>query len=246
MIRFDRERSREKAGCELASRLAQPTRTAQHCEVMTARDRTAVQHPLGRNPKVSLGIVLTLVVVACQIAAQMIDAHAQMIDFRLLGHRIRLLDSNSHASIFGAASLAAQGLVALAAATRRRGSRWPTGWMVLAALTAFLLLVRVGVSFRAALVVGPVAALFLLSLYLTSDDAEPARTVLRAGLAALAFSFAVHIVGPHVVAALGYEENTWPHQIDGILRHSAELAGWMLVAIGIFQGRPRTGPTRLR
>jgi hypothetical protein len=113
--------------------------------------------------------------------------------------------------------------------------------MMLAALTALLLVVRAGVTFRAALLLGPVALLFVLVWYLTSDDSEPARAVVRTGLAALVFSFVVHVFGPHVVAALGYAGNTWPYQIKGMLKHSGELAGWMLVAIGIFQARPHTG-----
>jgi len=215
---------------------------------MSARDRAATaelpvasesrftptRSTLGRFLDVSLGTVLTLVAVVCLILAQAID-------YGLFQLRIGLLNSETHASIFGVASLAAQGLAALAAAVRSRESRWSAGWMVVAALTAALLVARVGVSFRAALLLGPVAVLFLLIWYLTSDDPEPGRAVVRAGLAALVFSYAVHAFGPHVVAALGYGENTWPYQMKGMLKHSTELAGWLLVAIGISQERPRIG-----
>jgi hypothetical protein len=192
----------------------------------------ATRSTLDRYRGIWLGVVLTFIVVICQISAQVVD-------FEFFHLRIRLLDSNSHASVFGVASLAAQALSALAAARRSRNSRRSTGWLVLALLTALLLVVRIGVSFRAAVLLGPVAALFVLVWYLTSDDPKPARTLVRAGLAALVFSYAVHVFGPHILADLDYAGNTWPYQIKGILKHSSELAGWMLMAVGISQGRSR-------
>jgi len=218
--------------------------------MMTAQDPAATTAPLSatpsstfdrtrstlrRHPGITLGVGLTLVAVVCQTATQAVD-------FGFFDLRFGLLDSNSHASLFGVASLAAQALAALASALRSRESRRTRGWMMLAALSALLLVVRVGVSFRARLLLGPVAVLFVLIWYLTSCDPKPARTVVRTGLAALVFSYAVHAFGPHVVAALGYGENTWPYQVKGMLKHSAELAGWLLLAIGISQGRPRIGP----
>jgi hypothetical protein len=188
-----------------------------------------------RHPGLSLGVALTLLAVLCLILTQAID-------FGFFQLRIGLLDSDSHASLFGVASLAAQALAALAAAGRSRARHWSTGWMALAALTTLLLGVRLGVSFRAALLLGPVAVLFVLVWYLTSSDPTPARTVVRGGLAALAFSYVVHAFGPHIVAALGYAGDTWPYQVKGMLKHSAELAGWLLVAVGIHQARP--GPTQ--
>jgi hypothetical protein len=212
--------------------------------VMSVHDQTATAEPsaaaaatstvtrseLGRYSDLRLGIVLTLVLVACLILAQAID-------FWVFQLRIGFLNSDTHASIFGFASLAAQGLAAFAAAVRSRASRRPRGWMALSTLTALLLVVRIGVSFRAALLLGPVTVLFVLAWYLTSDDPAPGRAVVRAGLAALIFSYAVHIVGPHVVAALGDGRNTWPYEVKGMLKHSAELAGWMLVALGISRVR---------
>jgi hypothetical protein len=179
-----------------------------------------------RHPRLALGVALTLLAVLCLILTQAVD-------FEFFQLRIRLLDSDSHASLFVVASLAAQALAALAAAGRSRARHRSTGWIALAILTTLLLVVRVGVSFRPALLLGPVAVVFVLIWYLTSSDPKPARTVVRAGLAALAFSYVVHAFGPHVVAALGYAGNTWPYQVKGMLKHSAELAGWMLVAVGI-------------
>jgi len=186
----------------------------------------------GHDSGISLGIVLTLVAVGCLVVTQAID-------FGFFQLRIGVLNSDTHASIFGAASLVAQCLAALAAAARSRVSSPAIGWIVVSGLTALLVVVRVGISFRAVVLLVPVAAVFVLSWYLTSADPKPARTVVRVGLAALVFSYVVHAFGPHVVAALGYSGNTWPYQIKGILKHSTELGGWMLVALGFFRGRPR-------
>jgi hypothetical protein len=50
----------------------------------------------------------------------------------------------------------------------------------------------------------------------------------------LVFSFVVHAVGPSAVSALG--GGGWAHQLKGVLKHSAELGGWMLVATGVAAG----------
>jgi hypothetical protein len=102
-----------------------------------------------------------------------------------------------------------------------------------------LLVVRVGVSFQATLLLGPVAVLFVLLPYLTSDDPEPGRAAVRAGFAALVFSYAVHAFGPHIVAALGHAEDTWQSHVRDILKHSGEFAGWLPVAVGPFHSRQR-------
>jgi len=179
-----------------------------------------------------LGIVVTALVVAGQCLAQAIDFAFFQLD-------IRALNSDTHASIFGVASLGAQALVVVAAAARSRGSRHRAGWAIVAVLTGLLLVFRVGVSFRAALLSGPVVVLFALLWRLTTGDRRQARVVMRAGLACLAFSYVVHAFGPHVVADLGYAGNSWPYQVKGMLKHSGELAGWLLVAIGIREGQRR-------
>lgn len=182
------------------------------------------------DPGLNLSIVGTALLVACQILAQAIDFSFFQLD-------IRALDSDTHASIFGVASLAAQALVVAAAAARSHGSRHGAGWAIVSVLTGLLLVLRVGVGFRAAPLLGPVVMLFILLWRLTAGDPQHARAVLRAGLSCLAFSYFVHAFGPHASAALGYGGNSWPYQVEGILKHSAELAGWMLVAVGAREGQ---------
>ena len=57
-----------------------------------------------------------------------------------------------------------------------------------------------------------------------------------ASLVLLACSFALHAVGPQADAAgnTAYlAEHTWAYQLTGMLKHGAELAGWMLLATGM-------------
>jgi hypothetical protein len=71
---------------------------------------------------------------------------------------------------------------------------------------------------------------------LTTDDPARARNVVRVSLYLLTFSFVVHIVGLKIVHELGYGANTWPYEIKCLLKHSAELAGWFLLAAGVLGG----------
>ena len=58
-----------------------------------------------------------------------------------------------------------------------------------------------------------------------------AAAVERTGLGLLVVSFVVHAVGPSIVSALG--GGGWAYQLKGVLKHSAELGGWLLVATGV-------------
>jgi predicted membrane protein len=175
------------------------------------------------------GLLLILATVIAQ-------ATAQAVDYGVYGLRIGALDSNLHDSVFGIASLLAQaGAVGTALAYARRESR-RTAWLLLAALVAVLLVLRIGVSYSAAPLVPPTAAVFALYWWLTGDTARLARRLVIAGLVLLAFSFLVHAVGATVVTGLGYDARSWAWQVKGILKHCTELAGWALLATGTAAG----------
>lgn len=173
------------------------------------------------------GFVLAIVLVLAQIAAQVVD-------YAVYDLSIHRLDSDSHASVFGALSLAAQGAAAVAAgAAALRSSQGRLRWAAVAALTGALLVARVAIGFKAEILILPVAVLFFLLWDATAQEPADVRRLVRAGLALLVFSFAVHVVGPRVVSDLGYSAKSWPYQIKGLLKHSAELGGWVLVATGV-------------
>lgn len=176
-----------------------------------------------------IGVSVAIVLAFAQIVAQVIDAAA----FDL---RIHALNSDSHRSVFGVLSLAAQAAAVVAVGVRCRSSSRRFAWLVLAGLTALLLVVRALFPSEPAAFAIPVAIAFVLFWSLTATDDRRARTVVRVGLFVLAFSFVAHVVGPRIVTHLGYDVGSWPYELKGILKHSTELAGWILVGTGVLAG----------
>ena len=172
-----------------------------------------------------IGVLITLATVIAQTASQAID-------FGVFDLRLRVLDSNHHRSIFGAASLLA---VAAAVAAITARSVWATrraGWLLLAALVGVLLILRIINAYNALALLPLVAVIALLLWRLTSNDPACARAIVWGALLLLGFSFGMHAVVPKI-DSLSSAGNTWTFQIESMLKHSAELAGWMLLATGV-------------
>lgn len=174
--------------------------------------------------------------VAVALAAVIAQTVAQVIDFTVYDLRIGALNSDVHASIFGIMSLVADGVMAVAAGVRAMHSEKRTPWLVLAALAAILVVVRAAIPGSAPAFAVPCAVLFVMVWSLTSADPTPARTVVRISLYLLAFSFAVHIFELKIAPELGFRANTWPGEIKCLVKHSAELSGWFLLAAGVLAG----------
>ncbi len=186
---------------------------------------------------IRIGIWVALATVVGQIVTQVID-------FQVYGLRIAALDSDTHASIFGIASLVAQGVAAGAAAVRAMNSTHRGRWFLLSAVLVALLIVRATLPDDAAMLAGPVAVAFVMLWFCTSTDPPRPRRIVRVALLLLAFSFAVHIVGLKIVEELGYGYNSWPYELKGIFKHSTELSGWILVATGLLAARHTTASSR--
>jgi hypothetical protein len=180
--------------------------------------------------------------VALALAAVVALIVTQIIDFGVYDLRIGALNSDVHSSVFGLLSLAAELAMACAAAWRGFESEQRGRWLVLAAISAALVAVRAAFPGSAAAFAVPVGVVFILVWSLTSSDPERARTITRVALFLLAFSFVVHVVGPKIVHSLGYGGNSWAWQIKGLVKHTAELAGWILLATGILGGARRFAP----
>ncbi len=181
-----------------------------------------------------VGLLVTLAIVVLQAASQVID-------FSVFNLRIRALNSDKHDSLFGLASLLAQAAVAAACLWRsRRVERHRSAWFGLGALVGVLVLVRGLTSFNATVLALPLACVFALVCWLTWRDAGVARFVVWAGLILMATSLLLHKVGLAADTSTA-SDYTWAYQITGMLKHGAELAGWMLLATGIIaglEGRP--------
>jgi hypothetical protein len=175
------------------------------------------------------GVLVTIVLVALQAATQAID-------FGVFNLQIRAFNSDKHDSVFGLASLVAQ--IAVGAASVWRGRRvehrrW--AWFALGALAAGLVLIRVLIHFNATALAVPLACLFVLVCWLTWRDPAAARAVVWAGLILMATSLLLHKVGLASDSSTA-SDYSWPYQLLSMIKHGAELAGWMLLATGIIAG----------
>jgi hypothetical protein len=185
----------------------------------------------------------TVVTVVLAIAATV----GHLVDYAAFDFRIRALDTNTHASVFGALSLVALAASFAAAAInavkepeqRARGA-------ALAAVLGILLVLRVVHPEDVVLLALPlIAAAFVLLWWWRTSDAR-ARRVLRAGCLLLAASLVVRRFGFDAVKTLGYGIDTWAYQVRVALKHSSELAGWLLVAIALLASALQSAPQRQR
>jgi hypothetical protein len=144
-------------------------------------------------------------------------------------------NADKHYSVFGLVSLLAQFAVAAASARRARvASQHPFAWYVLAALAAILVIIRGLTTFNASVVALPLAAVFALLMWLTWRDGRT-RVLIWAGLALLIVSLLLHKVGLAADDSLA-SDFTWEYQITGMVKHGAELGGWLLVVTGLVAG----------
>jgi hypothetical protein len=81
----------------------------------------------------------------------------------------------------------------------------------------------------APLLVGLTAAVWRVARG-TSEEA-----VIAAGLLTLFASLAIHVLGPHVVHALGWGVDSWAYQVKVGLKEGTELGGWVLVVPGLLR-----------
>lgn len=161
----------------------------------------------------------------------------QWIDFAFFHLGARIFDSDHHKSLFGAASLLAQAGAAAAIVLRAAGpSHRRAGGMVAGALVAVLVVVRTFVNYDVEILLPPVTALFALICWLASRDPRIVQMTVFASLVLLACSLALHTVGPAADTGGRAIEDTWTYQLLAMLKHSAELAGWILLATGMLAG----------
>ena len=184
------------------------------------------------------GLLLTAAVVFAQMASQWID-------FRLFDLKLRLLDSDHHASIFGAISIFAQAVAAAAIGLRAFSMR-RVAWLLVAVLVGVLTVPRALMRYEPAferydvpILVAPFTVVFVVVCALTRRDARRVQFIVWGSLVSLASSFALHAVGPQADAdgSKSYlAAHTWAYQATGMLKHGAELAGWMLLATAMAAG----------
>jgi hypothetical protein len=184
------------------------------------------------------GLLLTATVVFAQMASQWID-------FRLFNLRLRVLDSDHHASVFGAMSIVAQAVAAAAIGLRAVSTRRPA-FLPVAALVGVLTVPRALMRYEPVferydvpILVAPFTVVFVVLCALALRDARRVRFMVWGSLVLLAASFALHAVGPQADSGGGRSypaTHAWAYQVTGMFKHGAELAGWMLLTTGIAAG----------
>jgi hypothetical protein len=151
---------------------------------------------------------------------------AQTVDFGVFDLRYQALNSNTHASIFGAVSLVACGLaVAVSFAVARKHDR-PAALLLPFAL-AVVLALRVWRPPHVLFLALPFTTISLVMLW--REGAGRDQTFIRAGCSLLILSYVFH--GLDSAATL--DPKSWWYQIWSLAKHDAELAGWILVAGGL-------------
>jgi hypothetical protein len=176
-----------------------------------------------------IGLLVTVALVALQ-------AVTQAIDFSVFNLQIRAFNSDKRDSVFGLASLLAQAAVAAACIWRgRQVERNRRAWFALGALVGALVIIRGLTTFNATALAVPLVCVFWLLCWLTWRDRGAARAVVWAGLILMGTSLLLHKVGPAADASTA-SDYTWAYQLTSMVKHGAELAGWMLLATGIAAG----------
>jgi len=175
------------------------------------------------------GLVVTIATVALQTVTQAID-------FSVFNLSVWAFNCDKHYSVFGLASLLAQAIVGAVCLWRGRCvSRHRREWFVLGALLGVLVFVRGLTTFNATVLAVPLACVFVLLCWLTWRDHGAARGAVWGGLVLMAASLLLHKVGLAADSSTA-TDHTWTYQIEGMVKHGTELAGWMLVSVGIVAG----------
>jgi hypothetical protein len=136
-------------------------------------------------------------------------------------------------------------VAAAAIGTRAASLRRGTGLVVAAAVAALTVpralmnYVPAFERYDVAVLVAPLAVVLVVLFVLTFGDARPIRYMVWGSLVLLACSFALHAVGSQAddASTIYTATQTWSYQLTGMLKHSAELAGWMLLTTGMIASR---------
>lgn len=92
----------------------------------------------------------------------------------------------------------------------------------------------------APLLVGAFVCLVRITRRLPRSEAR----VLWFGLALLALSFALHLVGEQILLRSGLDGSGWATQVKAVVKHGSELEGWLLIGIGLTLGAVRHPPPK--
>jgi len=171
---------------------------------------------------------------------------AQLVDFGVYDQRLRALNMMTHNSIFGIASLTALALaVAASFVASFRGTERRLELACLGGLLSVLLALRVAQPPHVLLLALPVSVAALALLWTIAPPGET-RRILRDGCIVLVGAFVVHGIGAWIVQRLGLGPDSWGYQLKAVVKHTGELAGWVLVAFALTAVALGRAPARRR
>jgi len=181
-----------------------------------------------------LGIGITVVVVLAGSAAELIN-------WGLFGGRIRALDAASDGGVFGAIGDIAEAAAAVSAwvlTARVRPAR-PVA-PVLAGLLTFLAVDNV-MSLHDRIphwlvFYLPLLAVTFICLIVVGRGRAGVDRLIGAGLVLLVLSFVLHLFAERLLLVLGAGSPTGlAYEIKAVVKHGAEAAGWLLIAVGLLR-----------
>lgn len=168
------------------------------------------------------------------VVVALVAALAQVLYYVLHVRGKWLLNMNTHASVFGAVSLLALAAACGAAALLSAADAHSRLVRLLPAVLAALLGLRVIHPANVILLALPlVVAAFVALWWRVGAPGSDAQRAVRAGCVVLVGSYLLHAFGASLLSAFGYGEHTRLVHAELLLRHTGELAGWMLVATGL-------------
>lgn len=156
-----------------------------------------------------------------------------LVDFGVYDLRVRILDSASewsYSHLLATVAFASGTLIGgLAAgwAVRRRPAWALTGVLFAVLLADNVTRLHEHIPHWEA-VYGPLLVVLSVALLALSARTDLAGLVV-AGLGLLVASLVIHVAGPTVVRALGWDATGWAYQVKVAVKEASELAGWTLL-----------------
>lgn len=190
---------------------------------------------------------ITVIAIWAALLLSAAAALAQVLNYAIFNLGVRALNSNTHVSIFGGLSLLATALGAAAAVALALRSR-ELERVTLSGLLVAVLALRISYPPHVLVVSLPFTATALVILW--RKDSASRSPLLRIGCSLLVLSFAIHALDSYLWTGF---TDSWAFQVQSVLMHETELAGWILIAAGLLaerrlvRVRPRTDqPSALR
>jgi uncharacterized membrane protein YfbV (UPF0208 family) len=170
---------------------------------------------------------------AAGAAALAVEVTTHLVDFGVFDLRINVINSNyewSYSHVLATLALGVGAISCAWGAVLGQEARATRG--VASALFALLWLdgvtrVHEHVPVWPA-VYAPILISLAASLVAIARGTDRANVV-YAGLALLLSSLVIHVLGPDVVHALGWQQGSWAYQIKVALKEGTELAGWVVL-----------------